>query len=101
MIRLSSDSSTSSAGPAPPRFTVVGSFVPVRCLVGVGMGVLEEEDMVTLLPVVSGTVSSRQMSEVVSACEAEHEDSPFCLSIGLSFSFGMFRWMGFPMYFLF
>ena len=36
----------------------------------------EEEDVVMLLPVVSETVFSRQMSEVVSAYEAEHEDNP-------------------------
>ena len=38
---------------------------------------LEEEDMVMLLPMVSGMVSSRPMSEAVIACGAEHENSPF------------------------
>ena len=46
---------------------------------GVGVGVPEEEDVVMLLFVISGTVSSRQMSEVVSACKTEHEDSSFWL----------------------
>ena len=57
---------------------VAGSFVPVLCLVGVAM--LEEEDVVTLAPVDSGTVSSRLMSDVVFACGAKHENSPFVYS---------------------
>ena len=57
---------------------VVGSFVPVLCLVG--MAVLKEEDVVMLLLVDSGTVSSHLMSDVVIACRAEQEDSPFVYS---------------------
>ena len=60
-----------------PRFVAVGSFVPALCPVDVG--VLEEEDVVMTLPVVSGMVSSYPMSDAVIACGAEHEDSPFCL----------------------
>ena len=44
-----------------------------------GMAMLEEEDVVMLLPVDSGTVSFRLMSDMVIAYKAEHEDSPFCL----------------------
>ena len=55
----------------------VGSFVPMQYLVGVVM--LEEEDVVMLLPVDSGTVTSHLMSDVVTTCGAEHEDSPFYL----------------------
>ena len=61
-----------------PRFVVVGSFVPLLCPVDVG--VLEEEDMVMLLPVVLGMVSSRPMGDVVIACGAKHKDSPFVCS---------------------
>ena len=60
-----------------PRFVAVDSFVLAPC--PVDMGVLEEEDVVMLLPVVSRMVSSRPMSDAVIACEAEHEDSPFYL----------------------
>ena len=56
---------------------VTGSFVPVLCLVGVA--VLEEEDVVMLLPMGSGTVTSCLMSDVEIACGAEYEDSPFWL----------------------
>ena len=62
---------------------VASSFVPVLCLVGVA--VLEEEDVVMLLPVDSGMISSWLMSDVVTACGVEHEDNPFVYSIGLSF----------------
>ena len=54
---------------------VTGSFIPVLCLMGVAM--LEEENIVMLLPMDSGTVSSHLMSDEVTACGAEHEDSPF------------------------
>ena len=54
---------------------VTGSFVPVLCLLR--MAVLKDEDVVMLLPVGSGTVTSRLMSDVVIACRAEHEDSLF------------------------
>ena len=60
-----------------PTFAVTVSFVPVLCFVGMAM--LEEKDVVKLLLVDSGTVSSRLMSDVVIACGAEHGDSPFCL----------------------
>ena len=56
---------------------VAGSFVPVLCLVGVA--VLEEEDVVMLLPVDSRMVTSRLMSDVEIACGAEYEDSLFWL----------------------
>ena len=62
-----------------PLFAVAGSFVPVLCLVGMGVAMLEEEDVVMLLQMGSRTVSSRLMSDVVIACKAEHEDSPFWL----------------------
>ena len=62
-----------------PQFVVAGSFVPVLCLVG--LAGLKEEDVVMLLPVVSGMVSSRLMSDVVIACEVEHKDSPFWLEL--------------------
>ena len=77
VICLTSDLSSSSAAPrhTPPRFAVTGSFVPVLCLMV--MAVLEEEDMVMLLPVGSRMVTSRLMSDVEITCEAEHEDSPF------------------------
>ena len=41
---------------------------------------LEEEDVVMLPLVESGTVSSRLMNDVVFACGAKHEDSPFVYS---------------------
>ena len=47
------------------------------CLVGVV--VLKEEDIVMLVPVDSETVTSRLMSDVETACKAEHKDSPFWL----------------------
>ena len=56
----------------------VGSFISVLCLVGVT--VLEEEDVVMLLPVGSGMVSSHLMSDAVIICGAEHNDSPFVYS---------------------
>ena len=40
---------------------------------------LEEKDVVMLLMMVSGMVSSHSMSDAVIACGPEHEDSPFCL----------------------
>ena len=55
----------------------MGSFAPVLCLMGVVM--LEEEDVVILLPVGSGMVTSHLMSDVEIACGAEHEDSLFLL----------------------
>ena len=55
----------------------VGSFVLVLCLVGVA--VLEEEDVVTLPSVDSGTVTSDLIRDVEFACGAEHENSPFWL----------------------
>ena len=66
----------------------MGSFVPALCPVDVGMP--EEEDVVMMLPVVLGMVTSRLMVDLDSACGAEYEDSPFWLVvIGLSFSFNM------------
>ena len=47
------------------------------CIVDVAE--LEEEDVVMLLPVVLGMVTSHLMSDVEFACGAEHKDSPFCL----------------------
>ena len=47
---------------------VMGSFIPALCLVDVG--VLEEEDVAMLLPVVSRMVSARPMSDAVIACRA-------------------------------
>ena len=57
---------------------VVGSFVPASCHVDVG--VLEEEDKVMTLLVVSRMVTSRSMVDLDSAYGAEHEDTPFCCS---------------------
>ena len=54
---------------------VPGSFILVLCLVGVAM--LEEEDVVMLLLVDLGTISSCLMNEVATVCGAEHEDNPF------------------------
>ena len=77
---------------------VVGSFIPVLCPVDVGM--LEEEDVVMILLVVSEMVTSRSMVDLDSACGAKHKDRPFWLVvIGLSFSFDMYGWMRFLMYF--
>ena len=77
VIRLSFDSSASFAGLAPPPVRGRG-FIPTRvvpcghgCAQGGGRG-----DVALF----SGTVFSYQMSKVVSACEAEHEDSPFSCS---------------------
>ena len=59
----------------------------------------EEEDVVIMLLVVSGMVTSCSMVYVDSARGVEHEDSPFWLVvIGLSFSFGMCGWIEFLMY---
>ena len=80
VIRLSSDSASSSSAAFIthcPQFVVMGSFAPVLCLVGVAD--LEEEDVVMLLPVVLGTVTSHLMNDVEFACRAEHEDSSFWL----------------------
>ena len=60
-----------------PRSMVVGTFVLALC--PVDMGVLEEEDVVTMLLVVSAMVTSRLTVDLDSACRAEHEDSPFWL----------------------
>ena len=54
---------------------VTGSFALVLCFVGVTE--LEEEDVLMLLPVVLGTVTSHLMNDVEFACRAEHDDSPF------------------------
>ena len=40
---------------------------------------LEEEDVAMTLPVVLGMVTSCLMVDLDSACEVEHEDSPFWL----------------------
>ena len=56
---------------------VAGSFQLVLYLVGVAE--LEEEDVVMLLPMVLGTITSHLMSDVEFACRAEHEDTSFWL----------------------
>ena len=79
VMRLTSDSSSSSVARhhTPPLIRVAGSFIRTLCLMDVAL--LEEDDVVMLLPMDSGTVTSRLMSDVLIACGAEHEDSPFCL----------------------
>ena len=79
VIRLTSDSSSSSAASrhVPPSVRGRGLFIPALCPMNVG--VLEEEGVAMLLSVVSGMVSSRPMSDAVIAWGVEHEDSPFCL----------------------
>ena len=51
-----------------PRYMVMGSFVPVPCLMDVG--VLEEEDMAMTLLVVSGMDTSRSTVDFDSTCGA-------------------------------
>ena len=65
VVRLTSDSSSSSAASCQchPWFVVVGSFVPTLYPMDVGM--LEEEDVAMLLLMVSIMVSSRPMGGVV------------------------------------
>ena len=79
VIRLTSDSSSSSAVPrhASPPVRGRGLFVPALC--PIDMGVLEEKDVAMLLPMVLGIVSSHPTGDVVITYGAEHEDSPFCL----------------------
>ena len=102
VICLTSDSSSSSVAPhhVLPGFVVKDSSAPVLYPMDVGMA--EEEDMVMMLPVVLGVVTPLSMVDKDSACGAKHEDNPFWLVvIGLSFTFGMCRWMGFLMYFFY
>ena len=86
VIHLTSDLSSSFAVSrhVPPRFVVVGSFIPTPCPVDVG--VLEEKDVVISHLGVLGMVSSHHMSDAMIVCRVEHEDSPFfVIVIGLSF----------------
>ena len=70
---------------------VMGSFVPMPYLVDVG--VLEEEDVVMTLVVVS------RMDTSCSTVDLDSRIALFVVVIGLSFSFGMYEWMRFLMYF--
>ena len=69
-----------------PRFIEVVSSAPA--LYAMDEDVLEEGDVVMIRPLDMGTVSSRLMHDVLIACGAKHEDSPFwVIVIGLSFYF--------------
>ena len=63
------------------------------------MGVLEEKDVAMTFPVVLGMVTSHSMVDLNSLCGTEHEDSPFVVVIRLSFSFCMYGWMRFLLFF--
>ena len=79
MIRLTSDSSTSSAGPARPRLKDVDSFVLVLYPVGVGMPVEGDEKM--MHPVDSGTDISHLMDDIDDTCRARARIALFGYSL--------------------
>ena len=78
VIGLTSNLSSFSTVPynAPPPVCGRG-FIRTRTMPA-DVSMLEEEDVVMLLPVGSGMDSFRPMGDVVITCEAK-QDSPFCL----------------------
>ena len=100
VICLTSDLSSSSTTARHLPLSVHGCGFIAPALYPMDVGVTEEEDVVMMLSVVSGIVTSHLMVDDDSASGAEHEDSPFLLVvIGLSFTFGMYGWTRFLMYF--
>ena len=58
-----------------------------------GVGVLEEEDVGMMHPVVSGTDTFCSMVDLDSACGADHKDNPFVDNYRvIIFLYGMHGW---------